>query len=370
MAGEITLENYSIEQVQTVNPLEQLARAEVDIQISTAKRYPRVISKVRERILDIATSDKTTAEKCFYALPRDGKVISGPSVRLAEIVAASYQNLKCGARVIGQDATSITCQGVCTDMENNVSATVEVRRKIIGRNGQKYSEDMVNTTANAGCSIALRNAIFRVVPMALFKEVSEQIKQVGMGDERTVAEKRNAALAWFKARGVAEKEVVSILNANDEEGRVRKGNADLSVEDITTLRGFVQAINEGTTSLDDIRASAGTLKAEAPAAATKAVAAAKAAGAKAKKAAAKPAEDEPAPAGPKPTTDEDIEVRTSWLRGAANIVPAASEIILAAGGVERIAADAVIFESVRSKINAAMDKDEGKTDGTGEGAGA
>jgi hypothetical protein len=108
-------------EVEFIQPgaLELIQRAEIDMQIATAKRYPRDLSKVKKRMLDFATLDEETAESCFYTLPRDGKTIQGPSVRLAEIAVACYQNIRVASRVIANDGRVITAQAACLDLENN-----------------------------------------------------------------------------------------------------------------------------------------------------------------------------------------------------------------------------------------------------------
>src|SRR3954462_11756172 len=115
--------------------LESLERASVDIQISTAHKYPRSLTVVKRRMMDLATLDEETAESCFYKLNRQGKSIEGPSIRLAEIAASSFGNLRYGARVIANDGKQITAQGFCHDLESNVMSTIEVKRRITGRDG-------------------------------------------------------------------------------------------------------------------------------------------------------------------------------------------------------------------------------------------
>jgi hypothetical protein len=181
-------------QVVSAEALEAQERANVDIQISTAKRFPRTLSHVQKRIIDIASMDRETAENCWYALPRAGKVIEGPSVRMAEIVASAYGNLRIASRVVGVDDKYVTCQGACHDLENNVAVSTEVKRRITDKKGRRYDDDLIMVTSNAANSIAMRNAIFKVVPMALFKSAIAEIRKVGMGEGRTLQQARDAAL--------------------------------------------------------------------------------------------------------------------------------------------------------------------------------
>ena len=69
--------------------LSVLSRAEIDVQITTAKRYPRSVTAFRREAEEMATLDEETAGSMFYVLPRAGKNIEGPSVRLAEIVGSA-----------------------------------------------------------------------------------------------------------------------------------------------------------------------------------------------------------------------------------------------------------------------------------------
>ena len=166
-------QNNEVIRIDSAATLEALNRSEIDVQISTAKRYPRMIQESLTKIEQIATVNQKTASECFYALPRGGKTIEGPSVRLAEIVATCWGNLRVQAQIIGNDGRMITARGVCHDLETNVAFSSEVRRRITDRNGRTYDEDMQIVTGNAASAIALRNAIFKCVPQAVIATAAE-----------------------------------------------------------------------------------------------------------------------------------------------------------------------------------------------------
>lgn len=101
-------------EIQVINQAEMLSainKSEVDIQVSTAKAYPRDVEQSLKRIKQLATIDNETAENCFYALKRGDTFIEGPSVRLAEIIGCAWGNLRVQARIIGNDGKFITAQG-------------------------------------------------------------------------------------------------------------------------------------------------------------------------------------------------------------------------------------------------------------------
>ena len=166
-------ENNATIEIITPSALEAIERVQTDVQITTAKRYPRVLSVVKKSMLEFATLDEETAASCFYTILREDKTIQGPSARMAEIALSCFQNIKAGARIIANDGKTITAQGVCHDLQNNVCVSVEVRRRITYKSGRTYSDDMQVVTGNAACSIALRNATLKVVPAALVKPIYE-----------------------------------------------------------------------------------------------------------------------------------------------------------------------------------------------------
>jgi hypothetical protein len=242
----------AVEHIVEIQPhaLELIQRAEIDMQIATAKKYPRAeLAKIRQRMLSFATLDEDTAEGCFYTLRRkdpqtqENKLIQGPSVRLAEIAVACYGNLRAASRVIDNDGKKITSQGVCHDLETNVLISVDVARRITGKTGKTYSEDMQITTGNAANSIAFRNAVFKVIPMALVKPVYEQAKLVAVGDAKTLSVKRDKLFKRLNSMGVESERVLAALQKQSIES--------VDLEDLATLIGIGTAIKDGELAIDD-----------------------------------------------------------------------------------------------------------------------
>ena len=234
--------NNEVIRIDSAATLEALNRSEIDVQISTAKRYPRVIEDSLKRIETIATVNQKTAEECFYALPRDGKTVEGPSIRFAEIVATCWGNLRVQAQIIGNDGRMITARGICHDLETNVAFSSEVRRRITDRNGKTYSEDMQIVTGNAASAIALRNAIFKCVPQAVLSSVANGIKQkaIGKGASEDVPARRTKMLAYFAKNGVTEGMILYFLQVDNIEA--------VGAEELFKLIAVNNAIKENTTT--------------------------------------------------------------------------------------------------------------------------
>jgi hypothetical protein len=221
--------------------VQAITKSEIESQVDTAKKHPRDIKQALNLALYIAVEDKQIADSCFYAIPRGGKIIRGASVRFAELVVACWGNVRSGARVIANDGKTVTAQGICHDIEKNVSYTVEVTRKITDKNGNTFSEDMQIVNANAACSIALRNAIFKVIPFALTMGILSKIEEVAKGSIDLKKTKKKA-IDHFTSLGVTESQILYALG--------RRSVEDITAYDIFTLRGIVQAINDGDTDIE------------------------------------------------------------------------------------------------------------------------
>jgi hypothetical protein len=197
-------------------------------------------------MLSFATLDEETASSCFYTLPArrggDDKPIQGPSVRMAEIALASYQHVKAGSRIINDDGKFLTAQAVVHDLENNVAVSIEVRRRVTTKAGARFGDDMIAVTGNAACSIALRNAVFRVVPRALITPVYEAAKRVAVGDVKSLTSKRAQIIARLKQMGAKDAAILAAVGADKIE--------DIDLAKLEVLIGLGTAIKDGEITLE------------------------------------------------------------------------------------------------------------------------
>lgn len=220
-----------------------LNRSEIEQQIATARRFPRSVKRFRDEAMEMVTLSESVAEQCIYALPRDGKTIEGPSARFAEVVASAWGNCRAGARVVDDTGEFVTAQGVFHDLERNVAITYEVQRRITDRNGRRYKADMIGVTANAACSIALRNAILKGVPKAFWEDMYNEARKVIMGDIKTLSNRRAAAVTAFQKFGISAEQICTKLGV--------PGIEDIGLEHLVILKGLLTAIREGDTTAED-----------------------------------------------------------------------------------------------------------------------
>lgn len=228
--------------------LQAINRAEVDMQISTAKQYPRDLNAVLNKIATYATMDKETAEDCFYVLRRkdangQDTVIEGLSVRMAEIIAGAWGNLRVQTRIIGNDGRMITAQAVCHDLETNFAVSKEVKRSIMTKKGYTYSQDMQVVTGNAAASIAFRNAVLTVIPKAVTKRIINEVKQVALGQSIDLETSRQNIIQYFAKLGVSQQQLFDYLGIKKLE--------EIDKQSVFELRATANAIKEGTTTVQE-----------------------------------------------------------------------------------------------------------------------
>lgn len=221
---------------------ELVTRAEYDVQISTARKYPRSIKQFLNDARQLITLNEQIADDCIYALSRGGKTIEGPSVRFAEIILHAWGHCRAGARIVNEDSKFITAQGICHDLQSNTCVSFEVRRRITDKNGKKFSDDMVAVTANAACSIALRNAIFKVIPKALYEPLYYDARKIVAGDQTTLANKRASAMVTLQKVGATPEMIFKKLSI--------AGIEDVTIDHLVLLRGIYTSIKDGEITVE------------------------------------------------------------------------------------------------------------------------
>lgn len=226
-----------------------LTKGEIDQQIATAHAYPRSIRKFHSEALDMVTLSEDIADSCIYALPRkdkDGKQVNieGPSARFAEMIASAYGNCRAGARVVAEEGEFVVAQGAFHDLERNVAITYEVRRRIADKYGRRYSADMIGVTANAACSIALRNAVLKGVPKALWQPIYDAARETAIGNAETLVNRRTKMLAYFQKLGANEEMICKKLGV--------PGAPDIGLDELAVLKGIATAIKEGETTVEQV----------------------------------------------------------------------------------------------------------------------
>lgn len=238
-------------EVTAVEPtaLAIMERAEIDSQISTAKQFPRSLATFIKQAKDMVTVDEETAESCIYRRPvgREGNQVvyaEGESIRLAEMVAACYGNLRVSSIITEMNPRFVKAVGFAHDLEKNYAAKSEVVESTVTRQGVPFSERMRIVVAKAAQSKAMRDAIFRVVPKSLCKSVTKLAREVAFGKTQMPLDKRREGLLqWITKIGIEQDRLFAALGV--------AGIEEIGIEHLEILTGLKTAIKDGDITADE-----------------------------------------------------------------------------------------------------------------------
>lgn len=222
-----------------------ITRAEVDVAVETAHRWPRSLPKFHEEMQLAVSADADLCDRSYYSLMRGGKLIQGPSIRFAECVLHCWRNTMTGVRVVGEtpDRRFAVVQAVGMDLERGTRYSEEVSRRITDRDGVTYNDDMIAMTIRAASAIARREIYLRLVPPSFYRRHFDAALATVVGADQD-HEGRIAKLAErAKELGVTREMLL---------GRIKKAKlADLTERDLLHLWGVLNATDDGMLSLVD-----------------------------------------------------------------------------------------------------------------------
>lgn len=243
--------------------LQVINREEIDVAISTAKQYPRDLVHGRNNLLALVTMDADTAASMYYALPRGGKVIEGPTVRFAECLAHTWGNLNVGARQTEELDKYVVAQGVAHDLEANVRIGFEVKRRIVDSHGARYNSDMIGTTGNAAAAIALRNAVLRVIPKPYWQPLYLAARAAAIGkkvETKTLAGHSEIATSVLSPDELVNQREMAVQFLQNTwkipleqilKLLKRDSQTEINEDNIAILRGLATALKDGDITVDE-----------------------------------------------------------------------------------------------------------------------
>ncbi len=100
------------------------AVAEVQAAIMLAKQFPRDKVEAVDRIL-VQCTRISLAESAIYSYPKGGQEITGPSIRLAEVIAQNWGNFQFGWDELNRQGNQSEILAFAWDVETNVRRTMK-----------------------------------------------------------------------------------------------------------------------------------------------------------------------------------------------------------------------------------------------------
>lgn len=220
-----------------------LVRAEVDIQIATAKQFPRDLERVMDEARSTALINPDVAASCCYAVEKGGKLARGPSIRLAEIFLSAWGNTRVDARTLEADETTIEGEAAVWDLERNIAVRIATKVQITDRKGVRYKEHQIITSGKAARSLALRDAIFKIIPRVRVRTVYEECLKAAVGDIKSLVERRTAAIDYWARFGINQERVLQRLE--------KKSVEEVTLDDCGKLRALAEQINNEDITIDE-----------------------------------------------------------------------------------------------------------------------
>lgn len=155
--------------------------AQVQAAVMMAKKFPRDRFTAFKNIMDDCGRYKL-AKAAVYSYPRGGTAVSGPSIRLAEVVVRNWGNMDCGIRELSRDDTKSVCEAYAWDLETNSRSTriFEVPHIRATREKGTYKltdpRDIYENVANQGAR-RLRACILQAIPGDVIDKAVDKCKE-------------------------------------------------------------------------------------------------------------------------------------------------------------------------------------------------
>jgi hypothetical protein len=229
----------------------EVARAQQEIQAAVimARRFPRDEFSAMTRIIT-ACKRHTLASEALYAYPRGkdaggkAQIVKGPSIRLAEVIAQAWGNLRYGITELERTPEKSLARAYAWDLETNVAAETvfevpHTRHTKTGSYKLSDPRDIYENLANSA-SRRLRSCILRIIPQDVVERAEQQVVlTLKSGSGAPLQDRIREMVIGFSAVGVPQDAIEK-----------RLGHAlDITTEDeLIDLRTIYQAVKDNFAS--------------------------------------------------------------------------------------------------------------------------
>ena len=220
---------------------------EVKGAIFLAKQFPRNYIDAERRILD-ACKRPSLASTAMYSYPRGGTKVTGPSIRLAEVLAQNWGNLSYGIKELEQRDGESVAMAYCWDLETNVrqEKVFTVKHAIGTRNGLKKltdPRDIYERVASDGAR-RLRACILGVIPGDVVEMAVKQCEDTLRGNADEPLKDRVAkAVSLFKEKYKVTQEMI--------EAKFGYNVSAFTEIDLVELGKIFNSLKDGMSKIED-----------------------------------------------------------------------------------------------------------------------
>lgn len=214
---------------------------EVQAAMVVAKRFPRDENASYARIMNACKRQKL-AECAVYEYPRGEKNVTGPSIRLAEMMAQNWGNVDSGIMELERKNGESTVMAYCWDLETNCRQTViftvpHIRHTKKGDVALTDPRDIYEMVSNQGAR-RKRACILGIIPGDVVEDaVRECANTLRSGSKEPLGDRVRKMLVIFKDEyGVPKESVEKYIGCK----------ADAFTEaSVVKLRGVYTALRDG-----------------------------------------------------------------------------------------------------------------------------
>lgn len=216
------------------------AVAEAQGKLLIAKKFPRDEVASYSKAIE-ACRRENMAKKAFYAYPRGGQTVEGPTIRFAEELARCWGNIDYGIKELSQDGGKSELQAYAWDLETNAQSVQnftnphqrEVRGKMQSLTSQR---DIYEANANMATR-RMRARILAILPAWFVEGCMAECKRTlaGKSDIPLIDRIKNLVIN-FKKYGVSQEMI---------ERRLKRKVDTMTGDDFAEYVGIYNAIKEG-----------------------------------------------------------------------------------------------------------------------------
>ena len=221
------------------------AIAEVQAAMVVARMNPRDPIHAMDLILNECTR-YSLAENATYFYQRGGTAITGPSIRLAEVIAQKWGNIQYGIRELSQKDGVSTALAYAWDVETNTRREVQFQVQL-KRDTKKGSyaltegRDIYEAVANFGAR-RLRSCILSLIPGDVVEAAVQQRQVTLKANVDMTKEGLNRVLVWFEHFGVTKSQI---------EKRIQCRFDSIRPAQVVSLGNILRSIREGASQVSD-----------------------------------------------------------------------------------------------------------------------
>lgn len=239
--SEFQLRDLSSQQTAPTQVMSTRQAQEVQVAMFVAKQFPRDENVAYTRIMQ-ACHRVALAEGAIYEYPRGSQKVSGPSIRLAEVLARSWGNLDFGIVELEQKNGESSVMAYAWDLETNTRQTkvFTVKHEMKAKGTIKRLDDprdIYEIVANQGAR-RVRACILGIIPGDVVDAAVEECKKtMTSGHTEPIGDRIRKMVTRFTEDHQVTQEML--------EQFIGCKSAAFSEQDLVRLRGVYKSLRDG-----------------------------------------------------------------------------------------------------------------------------